>query len=154
VIAVEKVLFLRHVSLFATIPTRELGHMAGITEEIVYPAGSSIFAEGDRGDSMFLVVEGEVAIHSGKVRIATIREEGYFGEMSILDDEPRSASAAAESDCLLLRIKRDDFHGILASHFDATLAIIKTLTRRLRDVASVARQETKGEKTLDQSEKK
>lgn len=135
-ITVEKVLFLRHVSLFATIPTRELGYVARIAEEIVQPGGSTIFRQGDRGESMYLVVEGEVGIYDHDVRITTIAERGYFGEMSILDDEPRSASAVAETDCLLLRIQHDDFHRILQAHFDASLAIIKTLTRRLREMSA------------------
>lgn len=137
-ITVEKVLFLRHVSLFATVPTRELGHIAAITEEVVQPGGSTIFTRGDRGDALYLVVEGEVGIYFGDARINTIRERGYFGEMSILDDEPRSATARADSDCLLLCIHRDDFNRILQAHFDAVLAIIKTLTRRLRELTNVS----------------
>lgn len=138
-ITVEKVLFLRHVSLFSTVPTRELGHIAAITEEVVQPAGSTIFTQGDQGDSLYLVVEGEVGIYFDGKRLNTIRERGYFGEMSILDDEPRSATAKAETDCLLLRIQRDDFNSILQAHFDAVLAIIKTLTRRLRELTTVSR---------------
>jgi CRP-like cAMP-binding protein len=61
-----------------------------------------------------------------------LREADYFGEMALLTGEMRSASIDAVTDCLLLRIEQDDFHRILAHNFDAVLAVIRTLCRRLR----------------------
>ncbi|HET7712369.1 MAG TPA: cyclic nucleotide-binding domain-containing protein [Thermoanaerobaculia bacterium] len=133
-ITVEKVLFLGHVPVFAGMPSRELGRIAAITEEVVSPAGTLIFRQDDAGDSMFLVVEGEVAILRDENEIARIGPSGYFGEMAILDDEPRSASAVATGDSLLLRIKRQDFVDIVTSHPHAALAIIRTLSKRLRSM--------------------
>jgi CRP/FNR family transcriptional regulator/CRP/FNR family cyclic AMP-dependent transcriptional regulator len=63
-----------------------------------------------------------------------LRERDYFGEMSILDGEPRSATAVAKADSLLLEIRQEEFHGILARHFEAALGIIKTLSERIRRV--------------------
>jgi CRP-like cAMP-binding protein len=131
-ISVEKILFLRNVSLFAGMHPAELGHLAGIAEEVVYSQGSQIIREGDHGDTMYLIVDGEVDIVRGKEALAVLKSRDYFGEMSILDGEPRSASAVARTDCLLLRINQRDFYGILRRHFEAALNIIQTLTRRLR----------------------
>lgn len=139
-IIVEKLLFLRHVSLFSALPARELGRIAAIAEEVIYPAGSSIVKEGEFGECMFLIVEGSVAISRGSKQLATLGPKDYFGEMSILDGEPRSASASAETDCLLLRIDQREFQGILARHFEASLGIIKTLCGRLR--AQMSQQQT------------
>ena len=136
-ITVEKILFLRNVPLFSGMPPGELGRLAGIAEEVVYSAGSSIIGQGEHGDTMFLIVEGEVRIYRGEMELAVLKEKDYFGEMSILDGEPRSASVTALSDCLLLRISQADFHEILSGHFEAALAIIRTLTRRLREMESV-----------------
>ena len=133
-ITVEKILFLKNVPLFSKLPPEELGHLAGIAEEIVYPEGEVIIREGDHGEEMFLIVEGEVEITRGSESLAVLRSQDYFGEMSILDGEPRSATITAKADCLLLRIRQSDFYDILERHFNVALTIIHTLTRRLRDL--------------------
>lgn len=138
-ITVEKILFLRNVALFATMPPREHAHLADIAEEFVYPEGSSIIKEGEDGDSLFIIVEGEVRIHRQELELAVLGAREYFGEMSILSNEPRSASAAALSDCLLLRIGQVDFHEVLSRHFEITLAVIRTLTQRLRETEAFRR---------------
>jgi len=130
-ITVEKILFLRNVPLFSGMPLRELGRVADIAEEVVYPAGSPIIREREPGDSMFLIVEGEVQVYLGEEEIRVQREHDYFGDIAILLDEPRTASVTARSDCLLLRIGQADFYDILSSHFEASLAVIRTLIRRL-----------------------
>lgn len=131
---VEKVLFLKRVPLFAGMPTRDLVQVAGIAEEVICEPEERIITEGDQGNAMFLIVEGEVAIHRGDQRLATLRPQDCFGEMSILDNEPRSASATALTDCLLLKVDQDHFHDILVENADVALAIIRTLTRRLRSM--------------------
>lgn len=140
-ILVQKILFLKNVPLFSSMAPTELSHLAGIAEEVVYPANTSIITHGEHGDEMFLIVEGEIKIHIGNEALATLSVRDYFGEMSILDGEPRSASATALSDCLLLRIKQEDFYNILSQRFDVALTIIQTLTRRLRSASSSTAQE-------------
>src|SRR5436190_18361026 len=137
-LTVQKVLFLRRVDLFSSMSSRELGAVALIAEEVVYPAGTAIIQVDEFGDAMFLIVDGEVRIHKGDLLLNTLRENGYFGEMTILDGEPRSASATAVSDCLVLRIKQSDFHNILSSNFQAVLAIMRTLSQRIRKAESRA----------------
>ena len=132
-IIVQKILFLRNVSLFTGMPPRELSHLAGIAEEVIYSEGESIIVQDEHGDSMFLIVEGNVLIHRNERDLAELKAKDYFGEMSILDGEPRSASATATSDCLLLRIKQADFHEILSQRVQVAMTIIKTLTQRLRE---------------------
>ncbi len=131
-ITVQKILFLKNIPLFAGMPPEELGHLAGITEEVVYPEGETIIHEGDHGEEMFLIVEGQIEIHRAAESLAVLGSQDYFGEMSILDGEPRSATATARADCLLLRIRQSEFYDILERHFNVALTIIHTLTRRLR----------------------
>ena len=133
-ITVQKILFLKNIPLFSGMPPEELGHLAAIAEEVIYPEGEIIIREGDHGEEMFLIVEGEIEIHRDSESLAVLKERDYFGEMSILDGEPRSATATSRADCLLLRIQQSDFYELLERHFNVSLTIIHTLTRRLREM--------------------
>ena len=135
-IHVQKILFLKNVPLFSSMPPEELSHLASIAQEVVFPAGATIITAGDHGDSMFVIAEGDVSIHREGETLAEFTSQDYFGEMSILDGEPRSASVTALCDCLLLRIKQADFHQILSSRFEVALHVIQTLTQRLRQASA------------------
>jgi len=136
-IAVERVLFLKNVPLFARMNATELASLAQITQEVVYPAGARVLTEGEMGDSMFLVVDGEVEIHRGDTELGILRSKDHFGEMAILDGEPRSASATARTDCLLLAIRRRDFNDLLTRHNSIARAVIGTLCERLRSTLAM-----------------
>ena len=106
-----------------------------------FPAGTRIFAEGEAGDKLFLVTEGVVRISTkvsdGEEALAMLRPGSYFGEMSLVDEQPRSADAFAHEDVVAYRLARADFADLLQS--DATLAIAvlgalaRTLAIRLRE---------------------
>ena len=130
-ITVQKMLLLRRVDLFADMPTRQLGHVARVTREVVKPAGSVIFAEGDPGDALFVIVSGEVEVLRAGEQVTVLREADYFGELAVLTTQTRNASVRAKTDCLLLRLERSDFHQVLAGNFEAVLAVIRTICRRL-----------------------
>lgn len=130
---VEKVLFLKGVDLFKGIAAEELSHLAQITDEVEYQPNQSIFEEGDAGDAMYLIVDGTVKVHSGDHIFAELGSKQVFGEMSILDAEPRSATITALTDLTLLKIQREDFSEILAEKPEIALGVIQVLTRRLRE---------------------
>ena len=132
----ETMLFLRHVPLFAKMVSSDLGRIATITQETIYSAGTRIVQEGEQGDRLYLIVDGEVLIHQGETNLSTLKPRDYFGEMSIIDGEPRSASATALSDCLTLCIDQKDFNELLATRREVALAVIHTLNRRLRETSS------------------
>jgi HEAT repeat protein len=132
-IVVEKILFLRHVPLLTIMESSELEHVASIAKEVTFPAGTRIIKEGEHGDCMFLIVDGEVVIQRGESPLKTLGARDFFGEMSIIDGEPRSASAIAHTDCLLLRIDKDDFNELLITYNSAAVSVIRALTKRLRD---------------------
>ena len=131
-ILVQKILFLKNVPLFSSMPPNELSYLANIAEETIFGAGQTIITQGEHGESLYLIIEGTVTVTQNGETIAQLAENDYFGEMSILDGEPRSASVKADTDCLLLRISKDDFYAILARYHDVSLHIIRTLTQRLR----------------------
>jgi HEAT repeat protein len=133
-IAVQKMLFLRNVPLFSKMETSELTHVASITREATFPAGCRIIQEGEHGDHMFLIVDGEVLIQRGTTPVNKLGPRDFFGEMSIIDGEPRSATATAATDCLLLRIDKDDFQELLSTYNSAAISVARALNQRLRDV--------------------
>lgn len=130
---VEKVLFLKGVDLFKTIPAEELSHIAQITDEVECAPQETIFNEGDQGDAMYLIVDGKVKVHTGDKVLAELGASQCVGEMAILDAEPRSASITALTDLTLLKIEREDFSEILGEKPEISRGIIKVLTGRLRE---------------------
>jgi CRP/FNR family cyclic AMP-dependent transcriptional regulator len=141
-ITMQKVLLLKRVDLFAEMTTRQLGHVASVTQEQVESAGSMIFAEGDAGDALFLIVSGKVEVLRAKKRLKILRDADYFGELAVLTGEARNASVSALTDCLLLRLERSDFHRVLAGSFDAVLAVIRIICRRLQQTSGDVRETT------------
>lgn len=129
---VDKVLFLKGVSIFSEIPGEVLSQIAQIAEEVGVDKGARIFEEGEPGDSLYLIVNGRVKVHKGPREVAVLGEGECFGEMAILDNEPRSASITALEDALLLRIWSDNFYEMLADRVEIARGIFKVLTKRLR----------------------
>lgn len=130
---VEKVLFLKGVDLFKSIPGEELSHLAQITDEVEFGPTQTIFHEGEQGDAMYLIIDGRVRVHSGDQVFAELGSKQCFGEMSLLDAEPRSATVTALSELTLLKIQRDDFAEILAEKPEIARGVIQVLTHRLRE---------------------
>ncbi|MEK7704086.1 MAG: cyclic nucleotide-binding domain-containing protein [Myxococcota bacterium] len=130
---VEKILFLKGVDLFRTIPGEDLSRIAQITDEVELRQEEVVVKEGEHGDTLFLIVDGKVRVHSGKRVLAELGRTQCFGEMSILDAEPRSATVTAMTDLTLLKIQREDFTEILAEKPEISQGIIKVLTHRLRE---------------------
>ena len=139
-ITMQKILLLRRVDLFADMTTRQLGQVASVTQEVIQSAGSMIFAEGDPGDALFLIVSGEVEVLRAQQRLKVLRDADYFGELAVLTGEARNASIRALTDCLLLRLERSDFHQVLAGNFEAVLAVIRNICRRLQHPVVDARE--------------
>lgn len=130
--SVDRVLFLKGVELFSELPGRELLNLATIAEEVSFGDGEDIFQEGEPGDSLFIIVRGQVEVHKGGRSIAILGARETFGEMALLDSEPRSATVTVVEDVVALRMERDAFFELLAAKRQIALAIIRILTRRLR----------------------
>ena len=130
---VEKVLFLKSIDLFSQIPGEDLAAVAIISTEEHREQGDEVFAEGESGDALYLVIDGKVRVHKQDRVIAELGERECFGEMAILDAAPRSATVTAVSETNLLKLTREDFQDIMAEKPEIAMGIIKVLTRRLRD---------------------
>ena len=129
---VERVLFLKRVGLFADIPGEDLTHLARVAIEESFEPDEKIFAEGDSGDSLYLIIRGRVRIHRGDRLVTDLGASECFGEMAILDNEVRSASATTVEDTTCLQLLREDFDEILGEKPALAFGIIRVLTKRLR----------------------
>lgn len=132
---VEKVLFLKSIDLFRALPGEELARIAEIAEEQPLARGDQVFGEGEPGDALYLVVQGKVKAHKGDKELARMEVRDVFGEISVLDSEPRSATVTVLEDAVLLKIGRDDFRDILSERPEIAMGVMKVLTRRLRETS-------------------
>ena len=139
-ILVQRILFLKNVPLFSTMPPDTLAWVAEAADETSCPSGETIFKKDSVGDSMYVIADGSVRIHDGDKNLATLPQGAFFGELSILDGETRSASATAETDCLLLVIRQNSFRRILSKQFDVTENLLKILVRRIREQSTQPQQ--------------
>ncbi len=130
---VERVIILKDVELFATIPDELLAEVAMLMTEVVLLPEQAIFEKGDRGDSLYLIVSGRVRVHDSGHLLNELGESEVFGEMALLDSEPRMASVTAIVETLLLRLDQDPFYDLMDAHSEVARGIIRTLSGRLRE---------------------
>jgi len=129
---VEKVLILKSLSIFKDTPEHILADLAPLMQEEEYDQNSLIFKEGEIGDCMYIIHQGEVNIHKGGTTLAILKEKEVFGELSLLDAEVRSASATTNADCRLFRIEQEPFYELLDNRPEVARGFIKILCKRLR----------------------
>ena len=129
---IEKVIHLKSVNIFAQVPDNALASMAAALDLVEFIPNEQIFQKGDPGDALYIVVSGSVQIHDGEHTVDTLGERAVFGEMALLDAEPRSASVTAVDDALLLRLPSDAFHELVEDHGEIARGIIHVLSQRLR----------------------
>jgi hypothetical protein len=129
---IERVLLLKSVSIFLGTPDDVLAHIASVLKEETFAAGAPIFAKGDVSDAMYFVIDGEVHIHDGDRSVARLGARELFGEMGLLDPEPRSASVTALKKTLVCKLAQDDFYDIMADRIEVARGVIRVLCHRLR----------------------
>ena len=128
---------LRTIPLFSSVSDEDLESIASLLIERLFPKHKTIVEEGLPGDYMYVIREGRVKVTKlsgdGREKILELLEEGaFFGEMSLLDSAPRSASVKALTDVRILALARNDFLNVLRRSPDLALAVIHELTQRLR----------------------
>ena len=132
---IEKVILLKDAELFAETPDELLAEVAGLLTEVELPAGEAVFNKGESGDSLYIVVSGRVRVHDGDYTLNVLGESEVFGEMALLEPEPRMAGVTAETDALLLRLDGEPFFELLDTRSEVARGIIRVLSRRLRQRA-------------------
>jgi len=101
-------------------------------EATSFAPGQFVFKAGDQGEAMYIVVEGEVEILDGSVLLETSGQGSIVGELALIDDEPRSATAIAKTDCRLVAVDRRRFQYMVQETPLFALSVMKVLADRLR----------------------
>jgi len=130
---VEKLLALRAAPVFAKLRSEDLAVLARVAEIETYEPGATVFTEGEMGDALFVVVRGSVDIQHDGRKLATLAKGEAFGEMAVLDAQPRSATAVAAERTEALRIGSEAFYDALHEQVEIAEGIIRTLSARLRE---------------------
>jgi HEAT repeat protein len=133
----ERILLLREVPLFADLSPDDLKQIADVAREQVFSAGDMICREGEEGDSLYVLAGGEAHVvkrsNGGEKLIATRKVGDFLGEMSIVDSAPRFASVRAAGEVRALVLDGDTFKAILRDRPEVSLAVLRGLSRRLRE---------------------
>ena len=129
----DKVLFLRKVSLFDEVSPADLKQVAALATERLYPEASELVRQGDPGDELYIIVSGKVLVMMNARQVAVRSIGDCVGEMAILTRQPRSATLTAESEVRVLCVERRDFQAMLRDRPEIGLAVIRTLAQRLRE---------------------
>lgn len=128
----DKIDRLEDVGLLAGCSRRQLRAIARISEVIEVPAGTVLARTGTPGEEFFLILDGSARVEVAPRKRSRLEPGQYFGEMSLLDGGPRSASVTAETPLRLLVIKRRDFTTLLKEAPELTQSVLATLSRRVR----------------------
>jgi HEAT repeat protein len=131
-LTLEKAIALKTAVMFAEAPEEVLADVAMIVEEVDVAGDETVFAKGEAGDSMYLIVEGRVRVHDGDRTIITLGEREVFGELALLDPEPRLASVKTLEDTRLLRLDREAFLELMAGNIEIVRGVLHVLCERLR----------------------
>lgn len=135
---IERMIYLKRVSLFQNFTIEQLRALAGICDEQVFKGDSILFRQNDAGGILFVVVSGRVEVglrgeDTVFMRLATYGPASAFGEMSLFDHSLRSAEAIAVEDTLTLTIRRDPFLVLMRRFPDVSVELMSVLSQRLRD---------------------
>jgi len=128
---------LKKISWFADLPEDMLAALAGSISKRSLDKDEVLFNKGDVGDSLFVILEGQVKVvtndeDGNEITLNKVGAGEIIGEMALLDHEPRSAGIIAMEKTSTLKLEREDFMEILVGHPNLALAIIRNLTSRLR----------------------
>jgi MFS family permease len=134
----QELRLLGSVPIFAPLPGAALEHIAGRLVPLRLEAGTVIVREGDAGDRFYVVVEGEVDVTAEGKPVSALTAGGYFGEIALLKDVPRTATVTARTPVVLYALEREDFLGAVTGHAPSAKAAETVISSRLSGLATAA----------------
>jgi len=145
----ETIMLLKKVSYFELLRTDQLRHVIPLLESTGWVAGERVFDIGDVSEEMYIIVKGRIgiSINTDPTQREFITELKYgdcFGEMGILDDQIRSATAHVLEDTEALVLGKEKLHGLLLSYPELGVGVLRAMSRRLRAVSTQLAEARKG----------
>lgn len=129
----DKLRFLRGTALFSALPQTELKLICDIAGEVTYPAEETLFEEGEHGDSLYLLIKGEVSIIKADTEVLSFHETGYcIGEIALIDNQPRSATVRTVVPTQFLQITRHDFLQAMKREPRIGIGMFRVLNDKIR----------------------
>lgn len=143
----EDVELLSKIPLFAKIEPSKLKLLAFTSQRLTFNAGDSLFKQGDDGDALYVIIEGEADVlvdtPGGQITVATMGKHDFVGDIAVLCDVPRTATVTATSKLTTMRITKDLFFQLVCQFPQIAVEIMRELahrldvtTRRLQDAVS------------------
>lgn len=120
------------VPMFRSLNKEELRELASSSKESSFPRGSSIVKEGDVGLGFYLIVEGQALVKRGDTVLSRLGKGNFFGEMSLFDDQPRSADVVAAEPTTCRVILKWNFWALVSKNPQIARGLLKEMARRLR----------------------
>ena len=139
----ERLLLLKQSAIFSSVGTDDLRLVARLLDERQYFNGDRIFEINDQGDHLYIIVSGKVGISldddsDNDHFIATLGPGDCFGEMNLLDDLPRSATAYVIEDSVVLMLDKSRLRGLILSYPEISIGMLRSLSLRLREANRLA----------------
>ena len=133
----DKILHLKNIEIFADLSVNELAAVASVTEEAAFDEMEMVFREGETGDTLFLIVEGEVAVIKDcnadrEFELDTIGPGDYFGDMALFGDDRRSATIRVKKDARFLTLNKQELQEIVREYPQIALHVCRVLSMRIR----------------------
>ena len=126
------------IPLFSGLDKKDRERIAGAGREVTFEKGKTILREGEPGLALLLILEGEVEVRKKGKLLSTLENGGFFGEMTVIDDKPRSADVVAVAPTTCFGLTSWAFAGLVRTYPEIALAVMKELVRRLREVQETA----------------
>ena len=127
---------LQRVALFAGVSPESRGAIAALATDVEFPAGRPIARQGEIGSGLFVIVSGAVHVVQDGVVIARLGPGDFFGELSVLDQQPRVASVITDEPTACLAISAWDFERLLRGEPGLALSVLRVVVARLREVSA------------------
>ena len=135
----EEVELLKNVPLFAKVEPAKLKLLAFTSERLTFDSGQEVCHQGDAGDAMYVILGGKADIlidregGDGQIKVAELSRHGFFGDIAILCDVPRTATVRATEDLLTLKITKEMFYRMVQEFPTMAVEMLRELAHRLED---------------------
>lgn len=130
---IRRILVLQKISLFVHCSQEDFIKLAQMVEESIYETGETICSIGEDGHTMYGIIEGNIQVHKGFENLATLGVGQCFGEMAIIDGQPRSADCTASSRTILLELTREQVFTFCFQQMHVLKSLMRVLAERTQD---------------------